>query len=267
VHAHTHTHTHTHTAHTRAHICSHPYLLPHTHPDCDSERCLGNRWQFLSDEEAEELQLQLRGADEGAESIEDGPLDKALRGETRASNGTSVDGALALFAPHHKNDRRGFEQISYSYESGTAFAELFKVHVALGHPVLANDPEQSMLFVMPSNSRDFFSGTDTKRGQVAFCSYWDRILTRIAERTHGKFIIDITATAPRSIYIEGITSAVGVPESEWSGFASSMGNTVSTWKKSYAKTLRHRSMQSASKAHTHFRDRVMSQGQGGSDTL
>ena len=93
-----------------------------------------------------------------------------------------------------------------------------------------------------------------KSGTVKFCQFWAGILKRW--KHHG-VLEGLTATQPRSIYIEGVTSTLGVDYTQWQGYASAMGNTVRTWQRNYAHTLRERGMQNAADTHHGFKGRVL----------
>lgn len=61
----------------------------------------------------------------------------------------------------------------------------------------------------------------------------------------------------RTLYIDAATGEDGVPEAEWEGMASAMGNTKRTWTNNYAPTYRRTKMRKSIPAHVDFRNRIL----------
>jgi hypothetical protein len=83
-----------------------------------------------------------------------------------------------------------------------------------------------------------------------FCQYWDRVRDKLSHKAFS-----FSASAPRTIYVESATGALGVPFDEWTGLATAMGNTARTWEQKYAPTLRARRTQAAVDTHAGMRSR------------
>lgn len=145
---------------------------------------------------------------------------------------------VLLIAPHHKNDRRGFDPIEVTYPKGL-LGRLFEIHINEGHRLLTDD-EQPMLFV---------SGSGRAFNDTTFCHLWKKILMRSPFEHFG-------ASAIRSTFVEAYTGAYGMEPMHWEGAAAVMGNTTRQWRVTYAPVMRQREAQVAVDAHHEFRSRV-----------
>ena len=104
-------------------------------PDCSNpDHCMGNHWS-------------IHECTPGSEAIEDGE-DAWDYAECEEAHARGEGGDLAqdipapdtrkikLSAPHHKNDHRGFDPISFTYQSGI-LSELMCAHIEEGHGILS----------------------------------------------------------------------------------------------------------------------------------
>lgn len=153
---------------------------------------------------------------------------------------------VQLTAPHHKNDRRGFDAIEVTYPRGL-LGRLFEVHLREGHKLLKGKKEQPMLFV---------SGYGLQYNDSTFSQAWAQIIARRSSFKH------FPASAARSTFVEAYTGAFGMSPTHWEGAATVMGNSTRQWRVSYAPRLRQREAQVAVDAHHTFRSRLQQRGTG-----
>lgn len=194
---------------------------------------------------------------------EDPEVDVEILDPTTDINGTqwqlfdyqSTD--VVLHIQHGKTDKHGnFTPLEICLPRGP-LAFLLLAHICSGQEVLLdnNDPYR----VTPL----FLSGGGNPFTDATFSQWWSALLKRSApELPH------FPPSLARTAFVEDYTSKYGVPPDMWDGAAAIMGNSVSTWLKSYNPSHRRRRALDVVAMHGRYVRRRLEQGdtQGATDT-
>lgn len=177
---------------------------------------------------------------------------KGNRFEVHKSEGGGE--VVTYIAPHHKNDRRGSNQVlTYDLPAGP-LTELMLMHIKEGHGVLirAYKHRQPHLFM---------SGSGLSFSDCLFAQWWHNFY----HNTKGPLPY-FPPSKGRTLFVESFISSTGhQPQESWEGAAMAMGNSVKQWKEFYAPRMKHRLAQEAVHKHQAWRHEVMGeqQEQGG----
>jgi hypothetical protein len=177
--------------------------------------------------------------------------DKDCRDPTRCSGNhfelaalPSGERGINFVAPHHKNDRRGFEQIKFRIPCAGPLNRLLLRHFDSGHALLTQATGQDVpnLFV-------------TRRGgaftAVTFTHQWKTLMRSSSEIEY------FCPSLARTAFVSEYTNTSGLPADMWDGAATVMGNTVKMWNKEYNPQKRLREAQAAVDVHETFATRIM----------
>jgi hypothetical protein len=149
---------------------------------------------------------------------------------------------INFVAPHHKNDRRGFEEIKFRLPDSAPITRLLLRHIEGGHALLTQGRGgEAHLFVSRPGAA-FTSATFTQQ--------WKTLLQ--SARSIAYFCPSLARTA----FVTEYTSTSGLDAEMWDGAATVMGNTVKMWNKEYNPRKRIREAQAAVDSHESFVDRL-----------
>lgn len=160
---------------------------------------------------------------------------------------------IKYIAPHHKNDRRGSNQVlTYDLPPGE-LTQLMLIHIQEGHEAMTTGsgrPAQPYLF-MTSAGHAFNNCT--------FSQWWFGFYC-----THGGPKPHFPPSKGRTLFVEHFISSTGQQPHEWEGPALAMGNSVKQWREFYAPRMKGRLAQEAVQKHQAWRESLVAGHPGSS---
>lgn len=159
---------------------------------------------------------------------------------------------IVMHIHHGKTDKHGnFTPLDFVLPRGT-LGMLLLAHITAGQHVIATDDDRYRITYL------FLSGGGNHFSDATFCQWWASLLKRTAPD-----IEHFPPSLARTSFVEDYTSKWGVPPEMWDGAATIMGNSVSTWLKSYNPSHRRRKAAEAVGLHGRYvRARLAEQGEG-----
>lgn len=151
---------------------------------------------------------------------------------------------ITFVAPHHKNERRGFEGISFKLPEGP-LTQMMLRHFSDGHRLLTQAAGTDVPNLFVSRPGGPFSA-------VTFCHFWKTLLRTAPDIDY------FCPSLARTSFVDEYTNTSGLPVDMWDGAATVMGNTVKMWQKAYNPLKRGRDAQAAVDMHGDFTARLLS---------
>ncbi len=202
-------------------------------PDCllQQSGCKGNRFEVHKSE----------GGGEHAGPSSSAPAAAAAGGE---------EVVVRYIAPHHKNDRRGSNQVlSYDLPAGP-LTQLMLIHIREGHGVMTHTYKHAQPHL-------FMSGSGMAFTDVMFANWWHGFY-----HSHKGPLPYFPPSKGRTLYVENFIASTGhQPQESWEGAALAMGNSVKQWHEFYAPRMRHRLAQEAVHRHQQWREGLLADEQ------
>ena len=162
------------------------------------------------------------------------------KGEGEGGEGVEV---VRYIAPHHKNDRRGSNQVlCYDLPSGP-ISELMLIHIREGHEVLTH-------FLRHAQPHLFMSSSGMEFSDVLFANWW-HVFYHSSNGPQPYF----PPSKGRTLFVESFIASTGhQPQESWEGAALAMGNSVKQWREFYAPRMKHMLAQEAVHSHQGWRE-------------
>ena len=185
--------------------------------------CMGNRFEIQK-----------------AEAPDEGARDGGGGDGCQAAGGAEV---VRYIAPHHKNDRRGSNQVlCYDLPPGP-LTQLMLVHIKEGHGVLTR-------FFRHAQPHLFMSTSGLAFNDVLFAQWWHGFYHNL----HGPKPY-FPPSKGRTLFVENFIASTGhQPQDSWEGAALAMGNSVKQWREFYAPRMKGRLAQEAVHKHQVWRE-------------
>ena len=150
-------------------------------------------------------------------------------------------------APHHKNDRRGSNQVlCYDLPPGP-LTHLMLIHIKEGHSLLTRHHRHAQPHL-------FMSGSGLAFSNALFANWWHGFY-----HSHKGPLPFFPPSKGRTLFVEHYIASTGhQPQECWEGPALAMGNSVKQWREFYAPRMKGRLAQEAVHQHSVWREGLKS---------